>query len=861
MPARAQRDHRQSELLDVTSKLTTAPCVPKLRRLVQEWAAGPRRYKGATETTRELLLHWFHRDHRLPTGMRFRWFDAQREAMETLVYVWEVERVRSRAELIERFADDSMGATFPSTDAFPRYAVKMATGSGKTKVMALAIAWQFLNAQREKDEIAKQYARTFLVVAPNVIVLERLKTDFANGRIFQADPMLPRGWEIFWDFDCIVRGDGERPHADGALFLTNIQQLYEDRGPKSAEPDAMTAVLGPKPPANLVRERDFAERIVARKGERLLVLNDEAHHTWDDKNMWNAAIDRLASEVPLSSQLDFSATPRDAKGILFPWTISDYPLKQAILDRLVKRPMVGKANLRETPSQHASVRYRGFLVAGVERWKEYRDKLEPLGKKPVLFLMLTSTDEAEEVSDWLKTTYPEEFGSEKTLVIHTDKSGEISKKDLELARDEARRVDDDTSEVRAIVSVLMLREGWDVQNVTVIVGLRPYQASILPEQTVGRGLRLMFRGAPGAGYEERVDVIGTPRFLEFVQDLERLEGVQLGTFQLGKDQVELVTIEPEAKRAEFDLGIPVLSPMLVRKKSIAAEIEALDVSKLPIAQVKLEAKETDIETFIYEGYDAVTLRKELEREYRLEPPATAQEVIGYYARRIAEKLKLPAQFAVLVPKVREFIRTRTAGGPYDLDDPMVVRGIANPLMHFVVVETFRRALAAIVNEPRVPELLAPPRLLSTCPGFPWSRVAEPARKTVFNLIPCDNEFERAFARFLDGAKDCAAFAKLPMRFGFAIEYVDPDQSLRLYTPDFVVRRDDGVHLLIETKGYEGAEVAHKDHAARSWCDNATSLTGVPWRYLKVKQERFEQLALERVSDLDVLAPPDLPLGG
>src|SRR5205814_4935634 len=131
---------------------------------------------------------------------------------------------------------------------------------------------------------------------------------------------------------------------------------------------------------------------------------------------------------------------------------------------------------------------------------------------------------------WLRTKYPEEFGDKKTQIIHTDKSGEVSKKSLDVARKAVREVDDEKSPINSIVSVLMLREGWDVQNVTVVVGLRPYtaKANILPEQTIGRGLRLMFRDLP-TGYTERVDIIGNKAFLDFVDDLEKLEELKLDT--------------------------------------------------------------------------------------------------------------------------------------------------------------------------------------------------------------------------------------------------------------------------------------------------------------------------------------------
>lgn len=154
----------QSDLLDITAKLRTGPCVPALREAVKAWKAGG--YKGITGTTRILLNYWFESDHKLPTGIRFKYHDSQREAMETLIFVWEFEKVRTRKALLERYAQSTPDLRLSPYDDFARYCIKMATGSGKTKIMSLAIAWQFLNAARENDEIAKDYAKTFLVIAP-----------------------------------------------------------------------------------------------------------------------------------------------------------------------------------------------------------------------------------------------------------------------------------------------------------------------------------------------------------------------------------------------------------------------------------------------------------------------------------------------------------------------------------------------------------------------------------------------------------------------------------------------------------------------------------------------------------------------
>jgi type III restriction enzyme len=844
----------QTELLDITAKLRTGPCVPALREAVKAWTAGG--YKGVTDTTRILLNHWFHTDHRLRTGLPFKYHASQQEAMETLIFVWEFEKVRTRKGLLERYAQDLRDLRLPPYDEFARYCIKMATGSGKTKVMALAVAWQFLNAMREGKNVAEDYAKTFLIVAPNVIVLERLKTDFAGGRIFKNDPIVPKELGIFWDdFDCVMRGDAEKAHAEGTLFLTNIQQFYERPGRSGEdEPEEMTAILGPKPPAKKLETDDFGDRIALRAG-KLLVINDEAHHTHDEESEWNKVIRGLHGKTPIASQLDFSATPRFQKGAIFPWTISDYPLKQAIVDGIVKRPVKGLAKIAEAKSDHASVRYRAYLAAGVERWREYREQLTPLKKKPILFLMLNSTDEADDVAEWLRMKYPGEFGGDCTQVIHTKNNGEIKESDLDEARKAVREVDSDESPINAIVSVLMLREGWDVQNVTVVVGLRPYtaKANILPEQAIGRGLRLMFRDNP-SGYTERVDIIGNKKFLDFVDDLEKLEELKLDTFEIGKDKLRIITIMPLEGRKEFDIGLPVLTPSLVRKKSLAEEIAGLEVMGFQSIVLPMSDDDPRSKTFTYEGYDIITLKKEFEREYTIPEPQTAQEVIGYYARRIAEAVKLPAQFAVLAPKVREFFEQKAFGHPADLSEPAVVKAMSTAVAHYVCVDVFKKSLQALTIEEQKPQLMEPARMLSACQPFPWSRPVWEGQKCVFNLVPCDNDFEREFAKFLDNAADVTAFAKLPRAFGFTVEYTDTAMNLRNYEPDFVAVDKSGTHWLLETKGQENLDVLRKDVAATRWCENASKLTDKQWRYAKVPQKEFETLQPARLADLAALVP-------
>jgi type III restriction enzyme len=172
--------------------------------------------------------------------------------------------------------------------------------------------------------------------------------------------------------------------------------------------------------------------------------------------------------------------------------------------------------------------------------------------------------------------------------------------------------------------------------------------------------------------------------------------------------------------------------------------------------------------------------------------------------------------------------------------------------HYVCVDVFKKALQALTIEEQKPQLLEPARNLSTCAPFPWSRAVWEGRKCVFNLVPCDNDFEREFAKFLDNAPDVSAFAKLPRAFGFAIEYTDAAINLRNYEPDFVAVDTSGIHWLLESKGQENIDVLRKDAAAARWCENASELTGTLWRYLKIPQKEFQTLQPAKLADLKAL---------
>jgi type III restriction enzyme len=442
--------------------------------------------------------------------------------------------------------------------------------------------------------------------------------------------------------------------------------------------------------------------------------------------------------------------------------------------------------------------------------------------------------------------------------LKNEEGGGVSQKDLAKARAFAGSVDSDESPVNAVVSVLMLREGWDVSNVTVVVGLRPYsaKANILPEQTIGRGLRLMFPGQDG--YAERVDIIGNKAFLDFVEELEKSEDVSFGVFDPSTERLQVTTIAAVPGREVWDIGIPELSRTIVRRQDLGLVIAGLDLSALAFSPLQ-PAQRALGETMHFEAYDILTSDLEIERDYTRPEPGTVEEIIAYFAQRILRDIKAPGQFEPMATKLREFFANHAFGRPVDLTDPRYWQAMGKTPAAERVVKTFVDALRPHIVEQRDVTVQVRARSLYTTPNFPWSKPVYEARRSVFNFEGCDNEFERTFARWLDHTPDGRAFCKLPRDFGFSIEYADAAGNLRLYYPDFVAVADDGTHWLIETKGQEDMNVLLKDMAAELWCRNATQLGVGSWRYVKVGQVAFDRVQPGALADLPLLGAGRLPL--
>ena len=336
--------------------------------------------------------------------------------------------------------------------------------------------------------------------------------------------------------------------------------------------NAVEALLGRRPDksTSAASERSILERVKSLKD--LMVLNDEAHHVHDEGLQWSQSllsVDRSLSNG-LAGWLDFSATPKDQNGMYFPWVVCDYPLAQAVEDRIVKAPLIvtkeddpkqPKHDPENVTADNVAQKYGYWLQAAVARWKDHEKVYKKLGRKPVLFLMAEKNVYADAIGKYLWRTKEFGFKESEVLVIHTDSEGEITKKDLEIAREAARDIDGPDNKIKVIVSVMMLREGWDVRNVTVVLGLRPFtaKAEILPEQVIGRGLRLMTEVTPDR--TQTLEVLGTRNLLQVLRDQLEAEGVGVGLTK--SDPPTPVMITPVRERLLYDIAIPITKPSLV----------------------------------------------------------------------------------------------------------------------------------------------------------------------------------------------------------------------------------------------------------------------------------------------------------
>ena len=847
------------------------PLVHEIRKQVKAWRDSG--YQGASETSQALLKWWFKTDHSQynadGTTSTFQYYYAQREAVESVIYVYEVQKFTEPSDLLI-YDNNKVVRPRDFDETWRRLVIKMATGTGKTKVMSLLVTWSYFHKIYEPDS---PLSRNFLIIAPNIIVLERLRADFDGEKIFVEDPLVPdngfegENWKADFQVTTHIQDRLNNINKEyGNIFLTNIQRVYDSKqdDPNAEDEDTKNYFLGSKPSGKTTDSKVDLDQIV-RNVDELMVLNDEAHHVHDAKLAWFKSIQDIHNNLvqkdkEISLQIDVSATPKKTNGSIFVQTISDYPLVEAIVQNVVKHPVLpdeaSRAKLQERTSANYVESYRDHINLGYVEWKKAYVEHEKLKAKSILFVMTDDTKNCDQVAQYLESTY-EEF-KDATLVIHTNQSGDISEKvtgkakaELEELRKQANEIDGWDSKYKAIVSVLMLKEGWDVKNVSTVVGLRSFstKSKILPEQTLGRGLRKMYPDFT----TEKVSVIGTPAFMEFIEGIQ-YEGVELEYKPMGEGTpanvpliIEVDEDNKDKDLIKLDIKIPILTPRNYREYK---DLNELDISKVEYNKVEYrqfsedECKEIVFKDLTSGEIDHVTFLSSItDIDYR--------NVVAYFARKICMHLHMQASYPILYEKVAEFIKNGLFNQEVEIEDPNTLRNLSEVSATTVILNVFTKAINDLTVRDKgnasIKEYISL-RNTPTCPVQHQDFVIP--HKSLFNKIIGDNKLEIAVAIFLDGCPDIISFAKNITRIGFHVDYVNTEGEIKNYFPDFFVKKTEEEYFLIESKGREDIQDALKLKRLASWCEDVNNnQSSVKWGFVFIEEIIFYKNVFNNFDDV------------
>ena len=405
-------------------------------------------------------------------------------------------------------------------------------------------------------------------------------------------------------------------------------------------------------------------------------------------------------------------------------------------------------------------------------------------------------------------------------------------------------IDSDDNNVKAIVSVLMLKEGWDVKNVTTVVGLRPFSSAsnILPEQALGRGLRRMYFGQD---IKEELNVVGTPSFMEFVESIKS-EGVILEKKPMGKGSdpsgPTIIEIDKKKDVKKLDIEIPILSPSIIREYK---NLDELNVDNFEFNSIKLkEFTPEEQKNILFREIvdDKVVKEVKLSGELNID----ARAIIIFFTKSIMTEMRLFGGQDILYGKLKQFLINKLFGKKVDIENSNVARNLSETDVRHIIRETFKKEINALtlVNVGST-EVINKIKISSQKTFCITPRIKDflPAKKSIFNKIFGDSKFELTFAGFLDAAPDVNKFIKNYIQLGFKMEYIDHGGVVSNYYPDFVIHLKNDERFIVETKGAEDLDDPRKIERLKTWCEDATKSTGKIYKHLYVKQKEWEKIGI------------------
>lgn len=910
----------------------------------KEWENGSFLNK-VSQITQDLLKFWFEPDF---TGIRNKNFHiGQKQAILNTIYAFEVLKTKTLTDLygnVSSLADESL----IDSDFFlqikgekynhPKFCIKMATGTGKTWVLNALLIYLYLN----------NFTKNFLLVAPGLIVYDRLldaflgKQDKDGNRNFNEcdikaneDLFLPEKYrEEFYSFirnSVVQKQDiGRTQTAGGIIAIANWHALNEDETEKTDN------FLSPGKSEN-THSLDVLDKKFFSGGElefltnlpNICVFNDEAHHLGtsgkvdEDEKKWQEAIDKISKDKGENfMQIDFSATPYNVGSgkkrtkYYFPHIIADFELSKAVKEGLVKTIVLDKRkeinsladeeiNFRALRDESNNIiglskGQRLMIDAGLKKLKLLEEQFETFklsNKNPKMLIICEDTKVSPYVVEFLKQ---KNLSENEVIQIDSGEKSKIGEKEWEKIKQKLFNIDKQ-KEPKIIVSVLMLREGFDVNNICVIVPLRSSQAPILLEQVLGRGLRLMWREEvieelkeknrknifelkkEPLNYYDILFVVEHPAFVDFYEDLNKdLIGADTRENPDKNDILgDIILSELKDNYKDYDLFFPII----VKDREEFLKTDEISISNLKkfegyaLENLKKLVPNNKTETFISQEM----IEKTSFGEYKVSADIFDAQNYNEYLQKMlnaitSSYLKINANKKNLMPAMQingniimqaidKFIRQKLFGcvfDPLEGSNWRVLMLAKVPITQHIVGE-----LSKIIYE--MHHNIDPSEAIVEKYYFSETTNIIGREKFALNIVKSiygqtfypsnKGKLEKDFLEAADKDSKVEKIIKIDnnKHLSACLHYIRQDGMLANYYPDFMLKIGYEI-FVVETKGKDRAnntDTKSKERGALDWIKRINELKPedrmcAEWFYVLLTDTDFYRYTKQNASIKDIL---------
>lgn len=937
-------------------------------RVNEAWSCGEMQ-EQVRPVTQELLKHWFSDEY---CSLRDRNFHVgQRQAILNIIYLHEVVGVKNVMDHYQQLMPDmlpvvDMRMLAQKKYQSPKYAVKMATGTGKTWVMHALLIWQMLNARHE-DIRSGRFTQNFLIVAPGLIVYDRLLDAFCgrlernkDGRNAETNDFhlhqelfIPPHYrqEVFSFIQnnvvCKEEGIGRKTTGDGIIALTNWHlfenQINDEESNGELDvPGIINELLPIRPGKAAGNDLGMLDRRYLRGSETeylaslddIMVINDEAHHIHEMKRNgemeeveWQKGLNAIAEKKGNRYfQVDFSATPYAQSGsgkrmqkIYFPHIVVDFDLATAMKKGLVKTLLLDR---RQELTELKDLDYRAerdernkvvglsdgqrlMIRAGLEKLKKLEKEFVTIDEKknPKILVICEDTSVAPFVNLLM---LDEGLEQDEVVTIDSNAKGDVSEEEWKEIKKKLFDIDK-YKKPKVIISVLMLREGFDVNNICVIVPLRSSEAPILLEQIIGRGLRLMWRESEYQStkeedrrrvlvqhqqpltYLDMLSIIEHPAFIQFYEELlnQGLAIEETGDAAESNATGDLIKVGLREDFEQYDFEWP----MILREADEELQEIEIDVEHLePFTAFSLEMLRRFLvqegETFISQEAISKTQFGKYKVTANLFSANSYNEYLQKLLRTITLRYErdgrrkgiptLQIDEANIVGTIDCYIQTRLFGEPFNpfngYDWKILLSQNAMATTHIIEVMT-RAIYYAMEKTMKTDAVVVHTKFSSVKELRMREAYSLPCSKAIYERLPFPTHgggLEKAFIQFLDKDGEVERFLKINenMHPFASIHYIRRDGLMATYHPDFLVATKNKIYL-IETKGEDkitDKNVRQKQTAAVEWIRKINELNpeermNREWEYALVGEDMFYMLSNNGATITDICNQCKVSLSG